>query len=179
MFLMHISATRIERFDRPFVRLLAMLAHHPDFESIEKQSIQRVAQWVNICAGALFSQLTPSFRYLRFYIELLVNQNNANLLYHLAGRIKTVRDVRSKEFDEVSCVETNRHRRCSYSCLTAQKLYTLSEVALLLINHHAKQHGMVLSMHGGKETMPRDVFAALPSTEAAKEVSATAVTTSL
>jgi sister-chromatid-cohesion protein PDS5 len=40
-------------------------------------------------------------RYIQFYVEWLVNQENISLIYHLALKVKTVRDPDGDDASEV------------------------------------------------------------------------------
>ncbi|XP_006463974.1 hypothetical protein AGABI2DRAFT_225984, partial [Agaricus bisporus var. bisporus H97] len=64
---------RVEYFELLFVRLLHILAHHPDF-STEHEDLLDLA------------------KYIQFYLDLVATSENVPLLYHLATKGKTVRD---------------------------------------------------------------------------------------
>ncbi|KAG7091856.1 hypothetical protein E1B28_008258 [Marasmius oreades] len=81
--LRHLSpAMRVKSFDFVFIRLLHILAHHPDFHRTEK--------------GALIDMA----RYIMFYVNLAANQETISLLFHLAMKGKTVQDAESEESSE-------------------------------------------------------------------------------
>ncbi|KAF9255405.1 hypothetical protein L218DRAFT_884207 [Marasmius fiardii PR-910] len=76
------TATRIRYFDFVFIRLLHILAHHPDFHRTDKGALSDMA------------------KYIMFYVKLVANQETISLLYHLASKGKTVQDAESEECSE-------------------------------------------------------------------------------
>ncbi|TFK20656.1 cohesin-associated protein Pds5 [Coprinopsis marcescibilis] len=67
-------AVRIEHLDSIFIRLLHLLAHHPDFSTAH-------------------DDLLDIAKYVQFYLDLMASQDNISLLNHLAMKLKTVRDA--------------------------------------------------------------------------------------
>jgi sister-chromatid-cohesion protein PDS5 len=124
---------RMKLFELPFTRFLHLLAHHPDFgrDSVE--------------------ELSDSGKYIDFYLDALANAENVGLLYHLATKLKGVRDV-----------ETSAH---------SDNLYTLSELAQLYIRLRAASQNWTIQTYPGKTRLPTDIFRPLPSREVQKEVS--------
>ncbi|KAI8986667.1 armadillo-type protein [Trametes punicea] len=76
------KAVRLARFEYAFIRLLHLLAHHPDFK-IEHEYLPDIA------------------KYIQFYLDLVATNENVSLLYHLALKVKTVRDAESHNSSEV------------------------------------------------------------------------------
>ncbi|KAF8223437.1 cohesin-associated protein Pds5 [Tricholoma matsutake] len=72
---------RTEHFELIFIRLLHLLAHHPDFNTSH-------------------DDLLDIAKYVQFYLNLIVTSDNVSLLYHLAMKGKTVRDSESHTFTE-------------------------------------------------------------------------------
>ncbi|EMD34698.1 hypothetical protein CERSUDRAFT_116889 [Gelatoporia subvermispora B] len=72
---------RLVSFDMNFIRLIHLLAHHPDF-AISEENLPDVA------------------KYIEFFLDLVANAENVALLYHLALKAKTVRDADSHAFSE-------------------------------------------------------------------------------
>ncbi len=112
----------------------------------------------------LFNGVAPNFlvRYLRFYIETVVNQENVSLIYHLASRLKTVRD-RNRSLTDVTlnCACDRVHSGLMKITSLQEKLYMVSEMACLVLNHYAKQHSWQIATYPGKETMAKDLFVLL------------------
>ncbi|KAG1784584.1 armadillo-type protein [Suillus plorans] len=78
----NISATaKVDWFEIIFIRLLHLLAHHPDF-STAHENLQEMA------------------KYIDFYLDLIASSDNVSLLYHLAMKAKTVRDGQSHTYSE-------------------------------------------------------------------------------
>ncbi|KAL4078145.1 armadillo-type protein [Scleroderma yunnanense] len=72
---------RVEFLEVIFIRLLHLLAHHPDF-SIAHENLQDMA------------------KYVEFYLDQVVSSENISLVYHLAMKAKTVRDAQSHTYSE-------------------------------------------------------------------------------
>ncbi|KAJ3482805.1 hypothetical protein NLI96_g6741 [Meripilus lineatus] len=72
---------RLSQFEMGFIRLLHLIAHHPDF-AISEETLPDIA------------------KYIEFYLELVATQENLPLLYHLALKAKTVRDAESHAHSE-------------------------------------------------------------------------------
>ncbi|KAF6757823.1 cohesin-associated protein Pds5 [Ephemerocybe angulata] len=69
-------ALRVEYLELIFIRLLHLLAHHPDFSTTH-------------------DDLLDIAKYLQLYLDLIATQDNISLLQHLALKAKTVRDAES------------------------------------------------------------------------------------
>ncbi|KAG1732950.1 armadillo-type protein [Suillus lakei] len=75
------AAAKVDLFEIIFIRLLHLLAHHPDF-STAHENLQEMA------------------KYIEFYLDLIASSDNVSLLYHLAMKAKTVRDGQSHTYSE-------------------------------------------------------------------------------
>lgn len=64
-----------------FVRLIHLLAHHPDYSKQPEDLLLIV-------------------KYLDFFLDIIATKDNVSLLYALASKVKTVRD-RDADYDEV------------------------------------------------------------------------------
>ncbi|KAI0336697.1 hypothetical protein GY45DRAFT_1315302 [Cubamyces sp. BRFM 1775] len=86
------KAARLARFESTFIRLLHLLAHHPDFK-IEHEYLPDIA------------------KYIQFYLDLVASNENVSLLYHIALKAKTVRDAESHVYSEnlYACGELSQH----------------------------------------------------------------------
>jgi hypothetical protein len=76
-----------------FIRLLHLLAHHPDFATSQEEMLDLA-------------------KYIEFYLQQVANQDTISLLYHLAMKAKTVRDAESQhhtEVREVLCLVSTAH----------------------------------------------------------------------
>ncbi|KAF9226311.1 hypothetical protein BS17DRAFT_794477 [Gyrodon lividus] len=74
-------AARVDHLEIIFIRLLHLLAHHPDFATAH-ENMQEMA------------------KYIEFYLELVASSENIALIYHLAMKAKTVRDAESHTYSE-------------------------------------------------------------------------------
>jgi len=75
------KVVRLNHFEIIFIRLLHLLAHHPDFV-VNEENLPDIA------------------KYIEFYLELVASAENISLLYHLAMKAKTVRDAESHTYSE-------------------------------------------------------------------------------
>ncbi|CAE6457598.1 unnamed protein product [Rhizoctonia solani] len=76
-----IQQLRVQHFDMLFIRLLHLLAHHPDF-AVTTEGLQDIA------------------KYIEFYLDIVATAENISLQFHLALKAKTVRDADSHVFSE-------------------------------------------------------------------------------
>lgn len=76
------TAVRLQDIEINFIRLLHVLAHHPDF-GLTEEALPDIAN------------------YIEFYLDLVVSAENISLLFHLAMKAKTVRDAQSHTYSEV------------------------------------------------------------------------------
>ncbi|GAA6010454.1 hypothetical protein JCM10207_001312 [Rhodosporidiobolus poonsookiae] len=76
------DAERQQQWELPFVRLIHLLAHHPDFEGDDHdvEEIKTVA------------------KYFEFYFDIFATAENISYLFYLASRIKTVSDRQSPAY---------------------------------------------------------------------------------
>ncbi|TFK86665.1 hypothetical protein K466DRAFT_492369 [Polyporus arcularius HHB13444] len=86
------KALRLETFEHNFIRLLHLLAHHPDFK-VDAESIHDMAG------------------YIQFFLQEVASSDNIALLYHIAQKAKTVRDAESHVYSEnlYVCAELAQH----------------------------------------------------------------------
>ncbi|KAH7910374.1 armadillo-type protein [Hygrophoropsis aurantiaca] len=75
------AALKVETFEMIFIRLLHLLAHHPDFAT-SRENLQEMA------------------KYIEFYLDNIASPENIAFLYHLAMKAKTVRDSESLAYSE-------------------------------------------------------------------------------
>ncbi|GAA5863155.1 hypothetical protein JCM8547_002814 [Rhodosporidiobolus lusitaniae] len=71
---------RQQQWEAPFLRLLHMLAHHPDFEGSE--------------AG--LDELNSMAKYIELYFEIFASAENVSYLFYLANAVKNVQDKKAK-----------------------------------------------------------------------------------
>ncbi|KAI5477658.1 hypothetical protein MNV49_006044 [Pseudohyphozyma bogoriensis] len=128
-------AARQAQWEHPFVRLIHLLAHHPDFAGDDHEP----------------DDIDPMSKYIRMFIDNVVTEENIPYIYHLALRLKTVRDAAGPEFD------TN--------------LYILAEVAQHLLSQTSKANGWAIPTHPEQVPLPNDIFRA--AVDAKKNVKTT------
>lgn len=127
-----VAGMRTISFELMLVRVVHTLAHHPDLSTDPKDVIDFA-------------------KYIEFYVDCVATQANVPLLYHLAGKLKTVRDAESGPF--------------------SHHLYILSELAQHIIKVRSNAHGWSLSSYPGTIKMPLDIFRVLSNQEDAAKVS--------
>ncbi|THV07080.1 hypothetical protein K435DRAFT_772803 [Dendrothele bispora CBS 962.96] len=125
------AALRVQSIELIFVRLLHTLAHHPDFATTK-------------------DELVDIAKYVQFYLDLVLNNENLSLLYHLASKGKTVRDSEGQTFSE--------------------NLYVMCELAQELIKNRAQQHSWNIPSYPGKLKLPSDILKPHPNAEIANKV---------
>lgn len=82
---------------------------------------------------------------------MVATVENISLLYYLAGRLKTVRDITTKD--------------------NSINLYILSELGQHLTSTLANQRKWTLAAYEGKVKLATDIFKPLPSSEVQREIS--------
>ncbi|PLW44610.1 hypothetical protein PCASD_05126 [Puccinia coronata f. sp. avenae] len=122
---------RAQMFETTIIYLLHALAHHDDY-------------------GTEPSDMENFTIYINFFVDCVGNNENASLLYHLAGQLKTVEDLQANK--------------------DPHALYVLSDLAQLVIRVKARDHHWVLPTYPGRVRFPDDLFKRL-SAEEASEVS--------
>ena len=128
------ATARTALWEHPLVRLVSLLAHHSDYARVEsRQAVLELRE------------------YLQMYLDCIATKDNISYLYHLALKIKTVRDISSSAFDPT--------------------LYKISELAQHLIQQVGHDHKWPLSTHALPVKMPGDIFRSLPNAQTAREVS--------
>ena len=114
-----------------FARFISLLAHHPDF-STDADNLQDFID------------------YIVFYLKAVATPANITLIYHIAQKMKAVRDgIDEKKSDN---------------------LYCLSDIAQAVIHRYQELQGWTLSVWSGKVTLPAVLFGQLPSHTVAQEI---------
>jgi sister chromatid cohesion protein PDS5 len=124
-----------------FARFLSLLAHHPDFEAIPKDDERYI------------TNLQDFAKYIMFYLLCVATADNLPLIYHVAQRVKSVRD--------------------GIDPTKSENLYVLSDLAQATIRAFQEQKGWSLPAWPGKAGMPSGIFKAMPDHETAQEVATT------
>lgn len=112
-------------------RLLSLLAHHPDYSEAPED-------------------LADQARYLLFYVQTVVNEQNLGLVFRYAQRVKQARDAINPE--------------------ESQRLYVLSDLAQAVIRAWEEKKGWSMQTYGGKVGMPSGLFLPLPDHETAQSI---------
>lgn len=127
-----------------FSRLLSLLAHHPDYPSKDSEDFD--------------GELLDFSKYIVFYLFAVATEDNLSLIFHIAQRVKGARDG-------ITGTEE-----------ASERLYVLSDLSQAVIRNyadlmpaHAKGVNL-LQTWPGNVTLPRSLFKALPSHEAAQEI---------
>lgn len=90
---------RVQHLEIMFIRMLHLLAHHPDFATSHDELLD-IAKFV-LQLASFNSSVNYYGRYIQFYLDLLATSDTISLLYHLAMKGKTVRDAESHGHSEV------------------------------------------------------------------------------
>lgn len=127
-----------------FARLLSLLVYHPDYPTRESEEFDE--------------ELLDFSKYIVFYLWSVANDDNLSLIFHVAQRVKAARDGIAGT-DEAS-----------------ERLYILSDLSQAVIRNYvdimpgASKGVNNLQTWPGKVTLPKSLFKALPSHEAAQEI---------
>lgn len=116
-----------------FARLLSLVAHHPDFEN-DEESLQQMSAFII------------------YYLKCVATEDNLALIFHMAGRVKTVRDA----------VDPSGQKD--------ENLYILSDLAQALIPLWEDQNGWSMQTFPGKQRLPSGIFKPLESHERSQEI---------
>lgn len=133
-----------------FFRLLSLLAHHPDYPTADLDVKTRAAE------------LADFARYILFYLSAIADERNLSLIFHIAQRVKQVRDGITKS-DEIT-----------------ENLHTLSDLAQATIRRFAdiysQQHKFgggsgtnILQTYPGRMGIPSSIFAQMGSHREAQD----------
>jgi sister-chromatid-cohesion protein PDS5 len=114
-----------------FARFISLLAHHPDF-SMDAENLQDFID------------------YLMFYLKAVATPANIPLIYHIAQKMKSVRDGIDEE--------------------KSDNLYCLSDMAQAVIHRYQELQGWTLSVWSGKIRLPAVLFSGLPGHTVAQEI---------
>lgn len=96
-------ALKLQSLEMTFIRLLHLLAHHPDF-ALTEENISDIAKCVRSLPSLIASWNANGPRrprIIEFYLSLIGSAENVALLFHLALKAKTVRDAESHAHSEV------------------------------------------------------------------------------
>ncbi|TKA77158.1 hypothetical protein B0A49_12339 [Cryomyces minteri] len=123
--------TKDTAMESMFARLLSLLAHHPDFSSDHED-------------------LQDFIHYILFYLKAVATEENLPLIYHVAQRVKAVRD--------------------GVDPPQSENLYILSDLAQAVMRRFEEEKGWSMQAWPGKLRMPAALFAPLPSHEVAQQI---------
>ena len=116
-----------------FARLLSLLAHHPDY-------------------GLTVEELTDFARYITFYLNSVATEENLSLIYHIAQRVKQMRDAisPSPDYDD--------------------RLYYLSDLAQMTIRKFEEAHHWSIQTMPAKVRLPTTLFSEIRDHEEAQQI---------
>ncbi|CAG8747158.1 21009_t:CDS:10, partial [Racocetra persica] len=117
--------------DMTLVRLIHLLSHHPDFS----------------CEPAGLREFTV---YINFFLDTIADRENIQFLFHIATRLKQVRDAQSLD-------------QC-------ENIYTLSDLTQYLIQAKCKAHSWSSASFPGQSQLPPELFKNIPNAEVASEI---------
>ena len=116
-----------------FARLLSLLAHHPDYD-------------------ATAEDLIDFARYILFYLHPVATEDNISLIYHIAQRLKQMRDAitPSAQYDD--------------------NIYHMSDLAQLTIRKFEEAHNWNIQTMPGKMRLPHSLFTEVRNHEEAQQI---------
>ncbi|KAJ7432911.1 armadillo-type protein [Mycena galericulata] len=117
-------AKRVQDMEMIFIRLLHLLAHHPDFSTSQEE-------------------LLDIAKYIQFYLLQIANADTISLLFHLAGKGKTVCDAEGD----------------------SENFWVICELAQELIKIWAHHHSLNITTYPGKLKLPSDILRPMANSE--------------
>lgn len=164
-----VLGSRLQQFEMTFPRLLHLLAHHPDFQMTHACAME-MSRFVEFVSYALCIDRYRCGRYVKFYTLTVVTADNVSLIFHLAEKVKTVRDAESDRYSE-ACVSPLQCS-CSVNHFTfSQHMYALSDLSQRMIQSYARARSWTLTnIPAGKTKLPSDIFHPLPDAATANKV---------
>ncbi|KAJ7755342.1 armadillo-type protein [Mycena maculata] len=122
-------AKRVLHLEMIFIRLLHFLAHHPDFATSR-------------------DELLDTAKYIQFYLLQIANADTISLLYHLAGKGKTICDAEGD---------------------SSENFWVVCDLAQELIKIWAHLHSLNITTYPGKLSLPRDIFRPMETADHTKK----------
>lgn len=145
-------------FEKSYIRLLYMLAIHPEFKDIYlayKSSEGTANEEITNQKSTKFKEMSDfALTYIVFSLTLILTSENSSFLYYLSQRIKQFEGVNLNEIDD------------QYN----DSLYFISELSQSVINHIGKIRNWNIAVWNGKLTLPADLFNRLDNDTANKVI---------
>jgi sister-chromatid-cohesion protein PDS5 len=165
-------------WELPFVRLIHLLAHHPDLDfdgdDVDPDILKMGAKLVFLVLYAPARELTvsSSCRYLEEYLEIFATAENISFLYSLASKLKTVRDRQDRRYDRVRSLFDCARRQLllTYRWIVAQNLYLLSELSQYLIRSLGARHSWPIPTYPAQIALPTDIFEAIKDDDECRRI---------
>jgi sister chromatid cohesion protein PDS5 len=123
-----------------FARLLSLLAHHPDYSHDDTDDLVDFA------------------RYILFYLSAVANERNISFIFHIAQRIKQLRDAVSQDANTADVISENLYHLSDLSQATIRKF------------HDFHDNWAQMQTWPGKVKLPNTLFAPLPNHDVAQEI---------
>ena len=132
-----------------FSRFLSLLAHHPDYTPAP-EDLKEFAQ------------------YILFYLKAVASESNLSLIYHVAQRVKSVRDAISPSPSDGS--RAPNADTVANNTDPSENLYTLSDLAQVVIRRYEEAQNWSMQTFSGKIHMPAKIFSPLCGHNAAQDI---------
>ena len=116
-----------------FARLISLLAHHPDY-------------------SPRLDELADFARFILFYLKSVADPDNMSLIYHIAQRVKQMRDAVTPSED------------------TNKNLYHISDLAQMTIRKFEEAHDWSMQTQPAKASLPKSLYTEIRDHEEAQEV---------
>ena len=117
-----VIGSRLQQFETAFPRLLHLLAHHPDFAMTHESAVDMSRSAKFNFQGCSNIDHIHYNRYIKLYMTTVATADNISLIFHLAEKVKTVRDAESDRYSEVWATSKwllggLKNRSSAYICL--------------------------------------------------------------
>ncbi|RKP38243.1 armadillo-type protein [Dimargaris cristalligena] len=129
-------------YETTITRLIHLLAHRPDYDETS-------------------AALNALSRYIDFYLDLVANDDNVSLIFHMAAQLKTVTDRSTMPPNPTSAAQTLK---------ASQPIYVLSDMAQYLIQEKCHAHQWTLLSYPGSDRPPRDLFVPIENDEVLSQI---------
>ena len=103
----------MEHLELIFIRLLHLLAHHPDFGTTKEELLDSAMYIVSSSMFTSWKLIFLFISYVQFYLDLMATSENISLLYFLSFKGKSVRDSESHAGSEVRWSQSTSSSSCS------------------------------------------------------------------
>lgn len=127
----HLGSINDTTLERSFMRLLSLLSHHPDFDTLDDA----------VEDPAVILEIAP---YITFYLKCVATEENIGMIFYIAGRVKGVRDAVGQD--------------SAAQQIASHKLWALCDLAQAVIKKWEELSKWQMLAWPGKISLPSSLF---------------------